>query len=74
MKFQSIASLTLVLAVSGCSSSPSIEERPSEQETKLIEYELCIDTQKDYWTNRLEGATPELVEDLALENCEDKRP
>ncbi len=37
MKSLSIASLTLVLALSGCSSSPSIEEQ-----TKLVEYEHCI--------------------------------
>ena len=37
MKSLSIASLALVLALSGCSSSPSIEEQ-----TKLIEYEKCL--------------------------------
>ena len=42
MKSPSIASLALVLALSGCSSSPSIEEKPSEQETKLVEYEQCL--------------------------------
>ena len=38
MKVLPIASLALVLALSGCSSSPSIEEQ-----TKLIEYEECLD-------------------------------
>ena len=38
MKSLSIASLALVLALSGCSSSPSIEEQ-----TKLIEYERCLE-------------------------------
>jgi hypothetical protein len=33
-----IASLALVLALSGCSSSPSIEEQ-----TKLVEYEKCLE-------------------------------
>ena len=37
MKSLSFASLALVLALSGCSSSPSIEEQ-----TKLIEYEKCL--------------------------------
>ena len=38
MKSLSIATLALVLALSGCSSSPSIEEQ-----TKLVEYEKCLD-------------------------------
>ena len=38
MKALPIASLALVLALSGCSSSPSIEEQ-----TKLIEYERCLE-------------------------------
>ena len=37
MKSLPIASLALVLALSGCSSSPSIEEQ-----TKLVEYEKCL--------------------------------
>jgi hypothetical protein len=37
MKFLPIASLALVLALSGCSSSPSVEDQ-----TKLIEYEKCL--------------------------------
>lgn len=37
MKSLSIASLALVLVLSGCSSSPSIEEQ-----TKLVEYEKCL--------------------------------
>lgn len=38
MKTLPIASFALALALSGCSSSPSIEEQ-----TKLIEYEKCLD-------------------------------
>lgn len=38
MKSLFIATLALVLALSGCSSSPSIEEQ-----TKLIEYEKCLE-------------------------------
>lgn len=37
MKVLPIASLALVLALAGCSSSPSVEEQ-----TKLIEYEKCL--------------------------------
>jgi len=37
MKSLPFASLALVLALSGCSSSPSIEEQ-----TKLVEYEKCL--------------------------------
>ena len=37
MKSFPIASLALVLALSGCSSSPSIEEQ-----RKLVEYDNCI--------------------------------
>ena len=39
MKYLSIASLALVLALSGCSSSPSIEEQ-----TKLVEYQVCLES------------------------------
>ena len=38
MKSFPIVLLTLVLVLSGCSSSPSIEEQ-----TKLIEYEKCLE-------------------------------
>ena len=39
MKYLSIASLALVLTLSGCSSSPSIEEQ-----TKLVEYQVCLES------------------------------
>ena len=39
MKSLPIASLALVLALSGCSSSPSIEEQ-----TKLVEYQVCLES------------------------------
>jgi hypothetical protein len=42
MKSLPIASLALILALSGCASSPTIEEKPSEAETKLVEYEQCL--------------------------------
>jgi hypothetical protein len=45
MKSFPIASLALVLALSGCSSSPSIEEQEKiiENQAKLIEYEICLE-------------------------------
>ena len=42
MKSLSIASLTLILALTGCSSAPSIEEQ-----TKLVEYENCLTLARD---------------------------
>lgn len=44
-----IALLALVLALSGCSSSPSIEEQ-----TKLIEYEKCLELYNDFYLLGLE--------------------
>jgi len=42
-----IALLALVLALSGCSSSPSIEDQ-----TKLIEYEKCLEFEIARWEAR----------------------
>lgn len=44
MKFLPIASLALVLALSGCSSSPSIREQE-----KIINYEKCLEFQIARW-------------------------
>ena len=71
MKSVPIASLALVLALSACSSSPSIEEE-TESKVKLIEYELCLQTQKEYWKNF--GDDAPTIERLTLKACEDKRP
>ena len=49
MKYLSIASLALVLTLSGCSSSPSIEEQ-----TKLIEYQKCLELYNDFYLLQLE--------------------
>lgn len=49
MKPLSIASLALVLALSGCSSSASIEEK-----TKLVEYEKCLELYSDFYLLGLE--------------------
>jgi hypothetical protein len=42
MKSLTIASLLLSLGLSGCTSSPPIEEKLTEQEIKLVEYEQCL--------------------------------
>ncbi len=49
MKSLPVASLALVLALSGCSSSPSIEEQ-----TKLVEYEKCLQLSIDFYLLSLE--------------------
>ena len=83
MKVLPIASLALVLALSGCSSSPSIEEQ-----TKLIEYERCLEqeTARLYSVNYTSDSgygfnyeyTPNSFEnntfELTLEKCEKYRP
>jgi hypothetical protein len=48
MKFLPIASLALVFALSGCSSSPSIEEQ-----TKLIEYEKCMEWNENMYDREI---------------------
>ena len=66
------ALLPLVLALSGCTGSST--EGESESKAKLIEYELCLEIQKEYWKNLNENFEPQLVEKLAVESCADKRP
>ena len=79
------ASLALVLALSGCSSSPSIEEQ-----TKLVEYEYCLETELEKWLlqGRNEGwsqSTIDMLEkawakdnkilpDYLIGDCEKYRP
>ena len=63
----------LVLALSGCSSSPSIEEKPSEQETKLVEYEQCL----QWIVGNNSRGTPnfgKVTFDDFLRSCEKYRP
>ena len=83
MKFLPIASLALVLALSGCSSSPSIEEQ-----TKLVEYEKCLEqvTERLYSINYTtdsgygfnytysDNAFAENTFELTLQECEIYRP
>jgi hypothetical protein len=76
-----IASLALVLALSGCASSPSVEEQ-----TKLIEYEKCLDSNTSLlvpfieemalWPIRWEQYRDEMQKRYIeiLEDCEKYRP
>ena len=69
-----IASLALILALSGCSSSPSIEEELDELESrvKLIEYQNCLEVQRAYWQSRTTDG--DKIEEYSLNNCSSKRP
>ena len=85
MKYLSIASLTLVFALSGCSSSTSIEEQ-----TKLVEYEKCLETELRKWIlkgenegwsqstlNWLEDSwekDKKVLSDFFIETCQKRRP
>jgi len=74
-----IALLALVLALSGCSSSPSIEEQ-----TKLIEYENCLEQARTQANSAnddfnqgvisLEEALNRGTTDYPERFCADKRP
>ena len=48
MKVLPMASLALVLALAGCSSSPSVEEQ-----TKLIEYEKCMEWNENMYDREI---------------------
>ena len=68
MKALSIASLALVLALSGCSSSTSIDEL--ESRVKRLEYQNCLERRIDFW----ESMTTEGIYENALKDCADLRP
>lgn len=68
MKTLPFASLALVLAFSGCSSSTSTDEL--ESRVKELEYENCLERRKDYW----ESITTEGIYENALKDCSDLRP
>ena len=63
-----IALLALSRALSGCSSSPSIDEL--ESRVKQLEYENCLDRRIDFW----ESMTTEGIYENALKDCADLRP
>ena len=81
MKSLPIASLALILALSGCASSPSVEEQ-----TKLIEYEKCLDSNTSLlvpfieemalWPIQWEQYRDEMQKRYIeiLEDCEKYRP
>jgi hypothetical protein len=56
------------LALSGCSSSPSIDEL--ESRVKQLEYENFLDRRIDFW----ESMTTEGIYENALKDCADLRP
>lgn len=73
MKIVNCALLVLVLVLSGCSSSPSIEESPPGESVKLVEYEQCL---RWFLENNSRG-TPNfgrVTFDDFLRACEKYRP
>ena len=71
---KSFAILLLLLLLAGCSGSPSIEEQ-----TKLLEYEKCIDflemMNRDSSPNALGyNDLIEMYENIRAENCASYRP
>jgi outer membrane murein-binding lipoprotein Lpp len=64
----SIVSLALVCAISGCSSSPSIDKL--ESRVKQLEYENCLDERIDFWKSQ----TTEGIYEKAQKDCADLRP
>jgi hypothetical protein len=73
VKLFPITSVVLVFALSGCSSSPSSDGKPTEEETKLVEYEQCL-----HWIvgNNSRG-TPnfgKVTFDDFLRDCDKYRP
>ena len=74
MTARALTSLAIlsVLVLSGCAGSST--EGETESKTKLIEYELCLEIQKEYWKNLNENFVPQSVEELALKSCAEKRP
>lgn len=68
MKSLLIASLALVLALSGCASASSIDEL--ESRVKQLEYENCLERRMDFWENM----TTEGIYEKALKDCADLLP
>ena len=68
MKSLPIASLALVLALSGCASSSSLDEL--ESRVKLLEYQVCLEKRLDY----RESVTTDGIGEKALKDCADLYP
>jgi hypothetical protein len=63
-----IASLALILALSGCASSSSLDEL--ESRVKLLEYQVCLERRLDFW----ESMTTDGIGERALKDCADLLP
>ena len=68
MKSLPIASLALILALSGCASSSSLDEL--ESRVKLLEYQVCLERRLDFW----ESMTTDGIGERALKDCADLLP
>lgn len=68
MKSLPIASLALVLALSGCASSSSLDEL--ESRVKELEYQVCLEERLRFW----ESMTTDGIGEKALKDCADLRP
>ena len=80
---QSVLVVMSLLLLTGCGSSPSIEDQVS-----LIEYENCLETQRNVWVaqskfygpetlNRLAGKlgdSDRTLDDWFVERCKKNRP
>ena len=68
MKYLSIASLALVIALSGCASSSSLDEL--ESRVKELEYQVCLEERLRFW----ESMTTDGIGEKALKDCADLYP
>ena len=68
MKVLPIASLALVLALSGCASSSSLDEL--ESRVKELEYQVCLEERLRFW----ESMTTDGIGEKALKDCADLYP
>ena len=68
MNSLAIASLALVLALSGCASSSSLDEL--ESRVKKLEYQVCLEERLRFW----ESMTTDGIGEKALKDCADLRP
>ena len=68
MKSLPIASLALVLALSGCASSSSLDEL--ESRVKELEYQVCLEERLRFW----ESMTTDGIGEKALKDCADLYP
>ena len=68
MKSLPIASLALVLALSGCATSSSLDEL--ESRVKKLEYKACIVERLRFW----ESITTDGIPEKALKDCADLYP